>query len=73
MKPVFRDITARWVPFGTAAVIVVVTWGSLVWNDLDFALANQIAAAYPDCFGCLAIYQYVAMATIKITALQDSN
>jgi hypothetical protein len=43
LKPVFADPTAAWVPFATAGAIVAVTWGSIVWNDLSFGFATQMA------------------------------
>jgi hypothetical protein len=43
LKPVFADPTARWVPFATAGVIVAATWGGIVWNEMAFGFATQMA------------------------------
>jgi hypothetical protein len=39
----FADRTAKWVPFVTVAAIVAVTWGGIVWENLEFGFANAFA------------------------------
>jgi len=43
MPLVYSDATAKWVPFAAVAAIVVCVWGRLVWEQLNFALANTVA------------------------------
>lgn len=43
MPLVYSDATAKWVPFAVVAAIVVCVWGGLVWQQLNFALANTVA------------------------------
>lgn len=43
MPVVFSDPTAKWVPFATAAVIVAVTWGGMVWEDFEVQTASVLA------------------------------
>lgn len=40
MSLAFADRTAKWVPFATVAAIVVVCWGTLVWENLEFGFAT---------------------------------
>jgi len=43
MALAFVDRTAKWVPFATVAAIVVVCWGSLVWENLEFGFATAFS------------------------------
>src|SRR5690349_20709265 len=43
MQLAFADRTAKWVPFATVAAIGIVCWGSLVWENLEFAFATTFS------------------------------
>ena len=43
MRLIYDDHTAKWVPFATAGIIVVMVWGGIVWQDLSFQPATTIA------------------------------
>lgn len=40
MRLIFADKTAKWVPFATVAAIVIVCWGGMVWESLEFGFAT---------------------------------
>lgn len=43
MRLIYDDHTAKWVPFATAGIIVVLVWGGIVWEDLSIGAATVSA------------------------------
>ena len=40
MRLIYDDRTANWAPFATAGIIVVMVWGSIVWNEASVSAAT---------------------------------
>lgn len=40
MRLIYDDVTAKWVPFATAGIIVAMVWGGIVWEQVSISAAT---------------------------------